>query len=169
MGLLQDLREKAAKINPQSLITEDKERAAALFREQMINDGARLFDETYSRYTGLGNLLESADPREQWKAALTLNMLAKTEAYIENCKQIYGETVVQGSLGALTPRVLDVVRIFYPNQVLTVLADIQPLDGVVGSIFIMKPRFSNTQEIKWPTLRLAAALQAHLASDFQFR
>jgi hypothetical protein len=80
MGLLQDLREKAAKINPQSLITEDKERAAALFREQMINDGARLFDETYSRYTGLGNLLESADPREQWKAALTLNMLAKTEA-----------------------------------------------------------------------------------------
>jgi hypothetical protein len=54
-------------------------------------------------------------------------------------------SVVQANLGALTPRVLDVVRIFYPNQVLTVLADIQPLDGVVGSIFIMKPRFSNTQ------------------------
>jgi hypothetical protein len=40
---------------------------------------------------------------------------------------------------------LDVVRIFYPNQILTVLADIQPLDGVVGSIFIMKPRSSNSQ------------------------
>jgi hypothetical protein len=58
---------------------------------------------------------------------------------------LYGEAVVQANLGALTPRVLDVVRIFYPNQILTVLADIQPLDGVVGSIFIMKPRFSNDQ------------------------
>jgi hypothetical protein len=56
MGLLQDLREKAARINPQALITEDKERSAVLFREQMIKDGARLFDESYSRYTESGLL-----------------------------------------------------------------------------------------------------------------
>jgi hypothetical protein len=67
MGLLQDLREKASKINPNSLITEDKERAAVLYREQVINQGARLFDESYSRYSELGKLLESADTREQWK------------------------------------------------------------------------------------------------------
>jgi hypothetical protein len=122
MGLLQDLREKASRIDPKSLMTEDKEHAAVLYREQLINDGARLFDESYSRYTGLGQLLDNADPREQFKAALTLNMLAKVENYVENCKQLYGESVVQANLGALTPRVLDVVRIFYPNQILTVPA-----------------------------------------------
>jgi hypothetical protein len=131
MGVLSDMREVASKRhdNVVSLIAEDKERSAVLFRENTIHRGARLFDETYSRYTGLGQMLESNDPREQYKAALTLEMLAKVENYIENAKQMYGEATVQGSLGALTPRVLDVVRIFYPNQILTTLADVQPLDG----------------------------------------
>jgi hypothetical protein len=68
--------ETAAKRHDQvvSLIAEDKERSAVLFRENTINRGARLFDETYNRYTGLGQMLESSDPREQYKAALTLEM-----------------------------------------------------------------------------------------------
>ena len=66
-------------------------------------------------------------------------MMAKTESYIENIKSIHGEAVVSISLGALVPRVLDVIRIFYPNQITTELTDIQPLDGVVGSVFILKP------------------------------
>jgi hypothetical protein len=70
-------------------------------------------------------------------------MLAKVENFLENMRQVHGEAVVQANLGALTPRVLDVVRIFYPNQILNMLADVQPLDGVVGSIFLMKPRFSD--------------------------
>jgi Major capsid protein Gp23 len=146
MGILTEMRETAAKRHDQvvSLIAEDKERSAVLFRENTIKRGARLFDETYNRYRGLGEMLESNDTREQYKAALTLEMLAKVENYIENAKQMYGEATVQGSLGALTPRVLDVVRIFYPNQILTTLADVQPLDGAVGSIFVLKPRFSNS-------------------------
>jgi hypothetical protein len=40
--------------------------------------------------------------------------------------------------------VLDVVRIFYPNQITTELVDIQPIDGQVGEIFVMKPIFSNS-------------------------
>jgi nicotinamidase-related amidase len=145
MGVLAQLREDVARLGGKnSLITENKEQAAMLYRGDIIKQGARLFDESYSRYTGLGDLLEHQDPREQFKAALTLNMLAKTEAHIERMKELYGEAVVQTSLGALAPRVLDVVRIFYPNQILTMLADIQPLDGVVGSIFVLKPRFTNS-------------------------
>jgi hypothetical protein len=105
--------------------------SCGLSNRQLFERGERLYDETYSRYHGLGKLLESENPREKFKAAMTLNMLEAN----------YGEAVVQANLGALTPRVLDVVRIFYPNQILNMLADVQPLDGVVGSIFLMKPRF----------------------------
>jgi hypothetical protein len=150
MGLLNELREHAKKINPATLITEDKASSSVLFRKQLIESGARLYDESYSRYTGLGELLESKDPADQYKAALTLNMLARVENYIENCKSMHGEAVVQTNLGALTPRVLDVVRIFYPNQILNLLADVQPLDGVVGSIFLMAPRFSNSLPANTP-------------------
>jgi len=144
MGVLDQIREAQSKINPAALMTENKEASAMNFRRQMVEQAGRLFDESYSRYHGLGKLLESDDPRENYKAALTLNMLAKVESYIENVKTIHGEAVVQQNLGALTPRVLDIVRIFYPNQILNMIADIQPLDGVVGSIFILKPRFSNS-------------------------
>src|SRR5947207_3684074 len=105
MGLLSQLRENQKVIKP-SQVTENKEAAATLYRRQLIEQGGRLFDETYSRYHGLGKLLESDDPRDQLKAAMTLNMLAKVENHIEGMKQTYGEGVVQTSLGALTPRVL---------------------------------------------------------------
>src|SRR4051812_7964282 len=108
-------------INPANLIAENKERAAELYRGQLVEHAGRLFDESYSRYHGLGELLESNDPRDRYKAALTLEMMAKTESYIENIKQIHGEAVVSTSLGALTPRVMDVIRIFYPNQIATEL------------------------------------------------
>jgi hypothetical protein len=143
MGLLTELKREAEKINSVNLIAENKERAAELYRGQLIEKAGRLFDESYSRYSGLGKLLESNDPRDRYKAALTLEMMAKTESYIENMKQIHGEAVVSTSLGALTLGVMDVIRIFYPNQIATELVNIQPLDGVVGSVFILKPRFSN--------------------------
>jgi hypothetical protein len=155
MGLLTELKKTAASINPGTLIAENKERAAELYRGQLVERGGRLFDESYSRYSGLGKLLGSNDPRDRYKAALTLDMMAKTESFIENMKAMHGEAVVSTSLGALTPRVMDVIRIFYPNQIATELVDIQPLDGVVGSVFILKPRFSNSLPANTPGRVLA--------------
>jgi Major capsid protein Gp23 len=155
MGLLTELKQGAAKINPATLISENKDRAAELYRGQLIDKAGRLFDESYSRYSGLGKLLESDDPRDRYKGALTLTMMDKTANYIENMKAIHGEAVVSTSLGALTPRVMDVIRIFYPNQIATELVDIQPLDGMVGSVFILKPRFSNSLPANTPGRVLA--------------
>lgn len=155
MGLLSTLTETARNINPANLITENKDRAALLYRDGLIDKGGRLFDERYSRYTGLGAMLESDSPKERYKAAMTLDMLFKTEAFLDNTRTLHGESVVAGSLGALTPRVLDVIRIFYPNQIAPELVDIQPLDGVVGSIFVMKPRFSNSLPANTPGRVLA--------------
>jgi Major capsid protein Gp23 len=156
MGLLRELSETGSRINPALLMTENKDRAAAFFRESSIKQGARLFDEggfydlqakrtrKYSEWNGLNDLFESDNPRDQWKAAMTMLAVEKTRQYIENAKEAWGEATVQTSLGALNPRVLDVVRIFYPNQIATELVDIQPIDGQVGEIFIMKPIFSNS-------------------------
>jgi hypothetical protein len=157
MGLLNDLRESAARINPALSMTEDKDSAIRHFRDSKITRAARIFDEgtfydprekrerRYAEWTGLGELLESDNPRQQWKAAsCTLESIAKTQNFIEQMKDVFGESTVQTSLGALNPRVLDVVCIFYPNQVATELLDIQPIDGQVGEIFVMKPLFSNS-------------------------
>jgi hypothetical protein len=156
MGLLNELTETASRINPSLLMTENKDSAALLFRENKVKTGARLFDEgqfydirqkrnrKYSEWTGIADLFESNNPKDNWKAALTMLAVEKTRAFIEQAKDLYGETTVQTSLGALNPRVLDVVRIFYPNMVAPELVDIQPIDGQVGEIFVMKPIFSNS-------------------------
>jgi hypothetical protein len=68
----------------------------------------------------------------------------ETRELLENAKDAWGETTIQTYMGALNPRVLDVVRISYPNQIATELVDIQPIDGRVGHIFIMKRIFSNS-------------------------
>jgi hypothetical protein len=95
MGLLNDLRESAARINPALLMTEDKDSVIRHFRDGKISRAARIFDEgtfydprekrerRYSEWTGLGELLESDNPREQWKAACTLESIAKTQNFIE--------------------------------------------------------------------------------------
>jgi hypothetical protein len=122
MGLLRELQETASRINPCLLMTENKDRASALFRENSIKRGARLFDEggfydmqakrdrKYSEWSGLNDLFESDNPRDQWKAAMTMLAVEKTRQFLENAKEAWGEATVQTNLGALNPRVLDVVR-----------------------------------------------------------
>jgi hypothetical protein len=94
MGLLNDLRDSATRISPALLMTEDKDSAVRYFRDSKISRAARIYDEgtfydprekrerRYSEWTGLGELLESENPRDQWKAACTLESIAKTQNFI---------------------------------------------------------------------------------------
>jgi hypothetical protein len=54
------------------------------------------------------------------------------------------EQTFTAALGPLVPRVIDVVRIFYPNLVANDLVDMQPLDRQNGEIFVVTPVYSNT-------------------------
>ena len=115
-------------------------------RETVIETGAQLFEENneYKDYTGLSDMLESNDERDNYQSALTLVMMERTRSFIEGMKATYGEATLTANLGTLPRRVLDVVRIFYPNQIANTLLDIQPIDGEVGTIFTMAPRFTDT-------------------------
>lgn len=114
-------------------------------RDIIVAEGVQAFEERYAdRYPEIGTMLESSDAAVVQNAAQTMVMVERTEMFIENMKHQYGEAVVTQSLGQLPTRVLDVVRIFYPNQIANKVLDIQPIDGQVGQIFVMKPTFGDT-------------------------
>ena len=125
------------------------ENTARSLRESVINAGARIADEgNYDSEwdtvnANLKEMLESDDEKAQYEAGLTYLMVQRTQDFLEAAVGEYGESTVTQSLGSLPKRVLDVVRIFYPNQIATELVDIQPIDGKVGEIFTLKPRFSD--------------------------
>ena len=139
MGLLTEMSGVAANATKQK-------RAASNIRESVIETGAKLFEqnEEFHSYKGISKLLESQKDKDVYTASLTLVMLERVKSFMEGMKEMYGEATITTNLGALPKRVLDIVRIFYPNQIANELVDIQPIDGEIGSIFTMAPRFSNT-------------------------
>jgi hypothetical protein len=125
-----------------SLVEGDKKAHAESARDKMVSDAARLYESTYAdKYPDMSAQFESTDYRERMKAATTVQMIENTRVALETAKEHLGESVVQASLGSLNPRVLDVVRVFYPQQIAQEILDIQPLTGQVGQIFVLKPRY----------------------------
>jgi hypothetical protein len=136
MGVLTNM---AMPGNPQEL--------AQNFRGRLFESSSRIFDQEaalFNKYPELAEMMGSDNADLQHRAALTVLMMNRTHEFVEMMKEAYGESTVQASLGTLNKRVVDVVRIFYPNQVANVLTDIQPIDGQVGQIFRIIPRYSNT-------------------------
>jgi len=139
MGLLELITESNSGTG-KAPISEDGVRLS--MRQTLITENSRIYEEKYvDRWRKLSEDFESPDEQKQYKAAMTIKMVENTRKLIETSKELFGEAVVQASLGALNPRVLDVVRIFYPNQIAADIVDIQPLNGQIGQIFVMKPRY----------------------------
>lgn len=116
-------------------------------RGLIIERAADLVDhhEALSKYESLKReILEAKSDEDAYRSALTAVMIQRTADFMEGMQNRYGESVVTQSLGQLPQRVLDVVRIFYPNQIAPDICDIQPIDGMVGSIFTMTPRYGTT-------------------------
>lgn len=98
-----------------------------------------------SKYKSLMKYLESPDQSLVDKARRTLLVMANQERYMEGVRSDPRlEATFTNSLGALVPKVIDLVRIFYPNLVAQDLVDIQPMDRQNGEVFIVKPVYSNT-------------------------
>lgn len=117
-------------------------------RTRLIHDMGSVYEAKYAdMYPKLADLFNSDKAADNYKGASTVHMMESSIQILDQLRSGPNahmvEAVVQASLGGLNPRVLDVVRIFYPNQIAQELLDIQPLTGQIGQIFIMKPRYSN--------------------------
>lgn len=98
-----------------------------------------------SKYKTLVGYLEGNDPVVADKARRTLLIMDNQNKYLEGLKSdARMEATFTNSLGALVPKVLDLVRIFYPNLVAQDLVDIQPMDRQNGEVFIVKPVYTNS-------------------------
>jgi hypothetical protein len=54
------------------------------------------------------------------------------------------ESTFTNALGTLVPKILDVVRIFYPNLIAHKLVDIQPMDRQNGQIVLVRPVYTSS-------------------------
>ena len=125
------------------------ERVGNQYKDVLIRESAATFDSEYSKkYPLLGELFAEEDQKEQMRAALTIKMVEQTKAYMDRMSEI-NEAVTQQSLGRLNRKVLDVVRIFYPNLIAHELVDIQTLPGQTGDVFTVRPRFGKTDGLTW--------------------
>lgn len=149
MGILSTLGESGPTrqfMAHQSGIAAGMQQNLIRFKKEIISEAGFLYEsqEQYKGWTDLATQLESDSLRDQYAAATTLMAVESTRRALEGLRAHLGESVVTGSLGTLVPRILDVVRIFYPNLVAQDLVDIQPLAGQVGEIFVIRPRYDQS-------------------------
>lgn len=93
------------------------------------------------------NLVEQLDSNDVQRVALAQNTLCVMEnqsrylARVARDKRM--EATFTQALGPLVPKVLDIVRIFYPNLITHKLVDIQPMDRQNGQIFLVRPVYTS--------------------------
>lgn len=110
----------------------------------IISEGREIYLDRYQdKYPSLGEGF-NGDVRTQYITGATATVLKNQEDFMENFLTQYGESVAVASLGPLAPRILDIVRVFFPNMIANLVAEIQPMSGPNGSVLTIKPRFTNT-------------------------
>ena len=97
------------------------------------------------RYKSLTAALESANPSIRRRAMTTFQVMENQQRMLDSIKaDPIMEATFTANLGQLVPKIIDLVRIFYPNLIAQELVDIQPQDRQNGEIFIVKPVYSNS-------------------------
>lgn len=125
-------------------------------KESTIAKAARTLTESglATRCPALAKMFESTNKADKYKAAVITKVLNNTAALYES-KGISRNAVLKEDVtsstaalmpgvASLTPRVVDIVNIFYPQMVAHHIADIQALDRQTGEIFIIKSRYGMT-------------------------
>lgn len=114
-------------------------------REKLVEAALTQNKDWGKRYGALAKALESADPSVVKRAQNAFMVMENQRQIMEAVKADPKlEATFSANLGALVPRVIDLVRIFYPNLIINELMDIQPLDRQNGEIFIVKPVYTNS-------------------------
>lgn len=135
-------------------------------REAKVNKGiahaANLLQESSlgRRCPNLVKDIESGSKEAKYKAATLVQLMENTAEYIASQEgpyagrnilmEDYGNvntnatTLLSPGVSSLTPKVLDIVNVFYPQMVSNYIADIQALDRQSGQIFVIKTLYSQS-------------------------
>lgn len=122
---------------------------AALTESQTIVRGKKALAEHVDwkgRFSKLEAMMESADAAEAKRASITAQVMSNLSNLMEAQKSYYTEatfTSMLGPMAMLTPRVLDIVGVFYPNMIAHLITDIQVMDRSTGEIFVLRPRYGS--------------------------
>lgn len=146
-----------------SILTKkiENEGLAAKVRSQKINAGlahaANVLHESSlgRRCPNLVKMLESDNKEARYQAATMVQLMENTADYVlsQDHIQLLTEadtastsavSLLSPGVASLTPRVVDIVNVFYPQMVANYIADIQALDRQSGQIFVIKTRYSDT-------------------------
>ena len=124
---------------------------ASAKKESRIAKAAKLFTESglAKRCPKMAAMFESQNKADKYQAAVLTNVLNNTAALYESAgvRGLLNEDVTSATsalmpgVASLTPRVVDIVNIFYPQMVAHHIADIQALDRQTGEIFVIKSRY----------------------------
>lgn len=127
---------------------------ASLIKEKRDKRVQNIVNENISwrrKYPDLMGYLDgdgAVDRETRRRAEVAKNTLMVMEnqlkALIGMKSQPAVEATFNANLNTLVPKVIDLVRIFYPNLIANLLVDIQPMDRQNGEVFIVKPIYSNT-------------------------
>lgn len=98
-----------------------------------------------TKYKSLLNMLEHSDQRVKARAKATLQIMENQAVFMDAVRRDPRlESTFSNALGQLVPKVVDLVRIFYPNLIAHELVDIQPIDRQNGEIFVVRPVYTNS-------------------------
>jgi hypothetical protein len=115
------------------LLGQEAEASAAIQKQSVIGRGVKIYEDMWqAKYPTLGNLFESADVQDNYIGALTAIVLRNQAQFMDLARKQLGESTITSKLGDLAPRIMDVIRIFYPNSIQHIIASIQPLDQMTG-------------------------------------
>ena len=83
--------------------------------QKILQEGLTIYQDDFAKkYPKLGEMFESDNIRDHQTAAATAIVMRNQARFIDQMKMQYGESTVVGALGQLAPRLMDVVRIFFP-------------------------------------------------------
>ena len=143
-----------------SILQVNNEALAAKTRAKKMNAGIAHASEVLhestlaTRCPNLVNGLNSENKEQKYAAATLVQLLENTAEHVlhETGRDILHEDTASTSavsllspgVASLTPKVVDIVNVFYPQMVANYIADIQALDRQSGMIFTIKTRYSQT-------------------------
>lgn len=102
-------------------------------------------NRSWTRYKGLMEALDGNNTARANIAKTALLVMENQAKYMANvARDKRMEAVFTNALGTLVPKIIDLVRIFYPNLIAHKLVDIQPLDRQNGQIVLVRPVFDSS-------------------------